>query len=292
VKKRVLTILNAKKEQVRQDAYRDLLVYAGKVREYALVAIQNCRLIKVTPYKIFLPARSWRRNWREPSASWRRSSARPTGGSSKGKRSLPLRRWSPSSRTTPTSSSRSDGKRSTATRSFSRADLHHDSRLPDRAGNPADTEKYSPLLHRQKDLYGRMPLKVSADGGFASKDNLTFAKKHGVKDAVFAKKRGLSVLAMARVRGYTGRCATSGPVSRRAFPPSRRAFVWTVARGRDGRIRSVCLEFDRLLQPPGAGQNKTGSGITRWRGTLSAGPRGQCALNCKRTGQKLGSTVP
>ena len=39
VKKRVLLILNAKKEAVRQDAYRDLLVYAGKVREYALAAI-------------------------------------------------------------------------------------------------------------------------------------------------------------------------------------------------------------------------------------------------------------
>jgi IS5 family transposase len=43
-----------------------------------------------------------------------------------------------------------------------------------------------------------MPLKVTADGGFASKDNLAFAKRHGVKDAVFAKKRGLSVLAMAK----------------------------------------------------------------------------------------------
>lgn len=39
VKKRVLTILNAKKEKARQDAYRDLLIYAGKVREYAMAAI-------------------------------------------------------------------------------------------------------------------------------------------------------------------------------------------------------------------------------------------------------------
>jgi len=65
-------------------------------------------------------------------------------------------------------------------------------------GNPADTEQYGSLLHRQNDLYGRMPRQVSADGGFASKDNLAFAKEHLVKDAVFAKKRGLSVPDMAK----------------------------------------------------------------------------------------------
>lgn len=43
-----------------------------------------------------------------------------------------------------------------------------------------------------------MPRQVSADGGFASKANLAFAKEHEVKDAVFAKKRGLSVLNMAK----------------------------------------------------------------------------------------------
>jgi IS5 family transposase len=65
-------------------------------------------------------------------------------------------------------------------------------------GNPADSEQYETLLERQKELYGRMPRQVSADGGFASKDNLAYAKQHGVKDAAFAKKRGLSVLAMAK----------------------------------------------------------------------------------------------
>jgi len=65
-------------------------------------------------------------------------------------------------------------------------------------GNPADTDKYGTMLERQKDLYGRMPRQVSADGGFASKDNLAFAKQNQVKDAAFAKKRGLSVLDMAK----------------------------------------------------------------------------------------------
>lgn len=39
VKKRVLTILNAKKEELRKAAYQDLLMYAGKVRDYAVIAI-------------------------------------------------------------------------------------------------------------------------------------------------------------------------------------------------------------------------------------------------------------
>jgi len=43
-----------------------------------------------------------------------------------------------------------------------------------------------------------MPRQVSADGGFASKDNLADAKELKVKDVVFAKKRGLSVLDMAK----------------------------------------------------------------------------------------------
>ena len=50
------------------------------------------------------------------------------------------------------------------------------------------------MLERHKGAFSRVPRQVSADGGFASKDNLTDAKELGVKDAVFAKKRGLSVI--------------------------------------------------------------------------------------------------
>ena len=38
-KKRVVSILNTTKQKVRRSAYKDLLLYAGKVREYALAAI-------------------------------------------------------------------------------------------------------------------------------------------------------------------------------------------------------------------------------------------------------------
>jgi len=55
-----------------------------------------------------------------------------------------------------------------------------------------------------------MPRQVSADGGFASKDNLADAKELKVKDVVFAKKRGLSVIDMAKSAGCTKSYATSG----------------------------------------------------------------------------------
>lgn len=65
-------------------------------------------------------------------------------------------------------------------------------------GNPADTDLAIPMLDRQKEIYGRYPLKVCFDGGFASKDNLKLAKQREIKDVCFAKKRGLEEMDMCR----------------------------------------------------------------------------------------------
>jgi len=65
-------------------------------------------------------------------------------------------------------------------------------------GNPADSELTLSMLDRQREIYGRYPLKVSLDGGFASKANLAAAKERKIKDVCFAKKRGLQVEAMCR----------------------------------------------------------------------------------------------
>ena len=65
-------------------------------------------------------------------------------------------------------------------------------------GNPADTELTVPMLDRQKQIYGRYPLKACFDGGFASKNNLRLAKSRNIKDVCFAKKRGLSEADMCR----------------------------------------------------------------------------------------------
>ena len=59
-------------------------------------------------------------------------------------------------------------------------------------GNPADVPLVNTMLENQKAIYGRYPLKVSLDGGFASSDNLTMAKDEmKIRDVCFAKKRGL-----------------------------------------------------------------------------------------------------
>jgi len=65
-------------------------------------------------------------------------------------------------------------------------------------GNPADSDRFRQLLDRQKKYFGRLPRQTTADGGFASKDNLAYAKEHKVTDVVFSKKRGLSVKDMAK----------------------------------------------------------------------------------------------
>ena len=60
-------------------------------------------------------------------------------------------------------------------------------------GNPADATLTDQMLDRQEQIYGRYPLKVALDEGFASKQNLVSAKSKKIKDVCFAKKRGLEV---------------------------------------------------------------------------------------------------
>ena len=65
-------------------------------------------------------------------------------------------------------------------------------------GNPADATLIEPMLKRHHQIYGRYPLKIALDGGFASKKNLEWAKSKKIQDVCFAKKRGLSVERMCR----------------------------------------------------------------------------------------------
>ena len=65
-------------------------------------------------------------------------------------------------------------------------------------GNPADQAQMQPMLERQHQLYGRYPRQASFDGGFATQNNLRWAKKQGIQDVAFAKKAGLKVTDMVR----------------------------------------------------------------------------------------------
>ncbi len=66
-------------------------------------------------------------------------------------------------------------------------------------GNPADSTLPESMTDRLKDIYGQYPLKMSFDGGFASKAGLkTLKSKEGVKDICFSKKRGMEAEDMCR----------------------------------------------------------------------------------------------
>ena len=119
-------------------------------------------------------------------------------------------------------------------------------------GNPADTDEYQPLLQKHQEQYGRMPRQVTADGGFASKDNLAFAKKNGVKDAAFAKKRGLTVLDMAKsswvykkLRNFRAGIEAGISVLKRAFGLDR--CTWTGWEGFKRYVWSNIVSYNLLV---------------------------------------------
>ena len=66
------------------------------------------------------------------------------------------------------------------------------------AGNPADAERFLPMLERHIARCGTAPRQMAADGGYASRDNLDQAKGRGVTDVAFHKKRGLAVADMTK----------------------------------------------------------------------------------------------
>jgi transposase, IS5 family len=68
------------------------------------------------------------------------------------------------------------------------------------AGNPADAERFLPMLTRHIDRSGAPPRQSACDGGYASRDNLSQAKALGVQDVAFHKKCGLTIEAMVKSR--------------------------------------------------------------------------------------------
>ena len=67
-------------------------------------------------------------------------------------------------------------------------------------GNPADAERFLPMLERHIARQGAPPRQTASDGGYASLDNLKQAKALGVEDVAFHKKRALTIDAMVKSR--------------------------------------------------------------------------------------------
>jgi transposase, IS5 family len=67
-------------------------------------------------------------------------------------------------------------------------------------GNPADSERFLPMLERHAAFWGRPPRQAAADGGYASGHNLQQAKARGIRDMAFHKKAGLRIEDMVKSR--------------------------------------------------------------------------------------------
>jgi IS5 family transposase len=67
-------------------------------------------------------------------------------------------------------------------------------------GNPADAERFLPMLERHIASHGQPPRQIAGDGGYASTANVTQAKALGVSDVAFHKKGHLGIEAMVKSR--------------------------------------------------------------------------------------------
>jgi IS5 family transposase len=68
------------------------------------------------------------------------------------------------------------------------------------SGNPADAERFLPMLERHIAHHGQPPRQTASDGGYASAANLAQAKALGVSDVAFHKKARLGIEAMVKSR--------------------------------------------------------------------------------------------
>jgi IS5 family transposase len=111
------------------------------------------------------------------------------------------------------------------------------------AGNPADAERFLPMLERHIALHGTPPRQTASDGGYASLDNLKQAKALGVRDVAFHKKRGLAIEDMVKsrwifrkLRNFRAGIEANISCAKRAFGLARctwrglahfKAYVWS-----------------------------------------------------------------
>jgi len=110
-------------------------------------------------------------------------------------------------------------------------------------GNPADSERFLPIVKAHEEQFGRLPKAIACDGGYASKVNVEVGRNLGVKRVVFHKRVGISYQAMGvkkktfeRLRNF--RAGIEGNISelKRAYGASKamwkkedgfQAFVWS-----------------------------------------------------------------
>lgn len=197
--RRVLSIVNAKRKKVRQQAYRDLLAVAEQVRGYAVEAIGLLEVFVSPEAEEMFRARKVREKLERVLMIFTRvidqTERRVIHGEC-----VPASEKVVSFFEEHTDIIVKGGRETQYGHKVflagGKTGLILDCLVV--RGNPCDTSMLSTLLERQQALYTRVPRQIAADGGFASQDNLRCAKGYGIKDVMFCKKKGLSVLEMVK----------------------------------------------------------------------------------------------
>jgi IS5 family transposase len=199
IKKRVVTILNAKKQKIREKAYKDLLNVSARVLGYALDALSVLKPFESDDVREWVRARVLTEKLEQTVLNLKRVMDQTERRVMRGEK-VPA-----SEKVTSFFECHTDiivkGSRDTQFGHKVFLTGGDSGVIIDCVvvrGNPADSQMFQPMIQRQKALYGKMPRQTAADGGFASEDNLKWAKKEKIKDVMFAKRRGLSVLEMVK----------------------------------------------------------------------------------------------
>jgi transposase, IS5 family len=198
-KRRGLEIQHAKKERIREKAYKDLLGLAGRTRGYALAAIpvlqeyvsvdrEECLKAQGLAKKLEEAVGIFTRVIRQTERRVLRGEAVPSGEK--------VVSFFEEHTDIIVKGSRDTQYGHKVFLTGGRTGLILDCVI--KRGNPNDAILFPLLLDRQEQFYDRVPRQVSADGGFASQENLREAKSRGIKDVAFAKRKGLSVLEMVK----------------------------------------------------------------------------------------------
>ena len=250
VKKRVIQILNSKKEEERKKCYRDLIEIALRVKGYGVDAIGVLEIFKSPVSEAVLDARVLAEKLERVIGILSRVIDQTRRRVIEGER-VPASEKVVSFFECHTDIIEKGNRETTYGHKLflvgGASGLIIDCVME--RGNPADSVEYLDLLDRQEEIYGRFPRQVSADGGFASKDNLKKAKERGVSDVSFSKRKGLAVLEMVKsswvykkLRNFRAGIEANISVLKRAL---RADPVHVVGMG---GIQAVCAQRHLLLQ--------------------------------------------
>jgi IS5 family transposase len=199
VKKRVITILNARKEKVRVGAYKDLLDVAARVLEYAMNALSALKTFESDDVREWGRACMLREEFERTVSTLARVMDQTERRIIRGEK-VPASEKLASFFECHTDIIVKGGRDTEFGHKvfFTGGDSGVIMDCVVARGNPADSAMFQPMIERQKAFYGRVPRQAAADGGFGSKENLKWAKTEGIKDVMFAKRKGLSVLEMVK----------------------------------------------------------------------------------------------